>query len=149
LNSHTDLVAHTHEEESAFSALNGDLTDQLIEALGEELFTGRVNSGLAGLAGLKFLVELILEVHNVDLVSGSRGDVTHPELTVLSVLTGRQDRVQVIFVTGGGSGFLEGGKLLLLLLGSLLVGDAGGDEDGGSVFHEGIERLVGHIMFKL
>jgi len=99
LNGHTNLIADTHEEESALSTVDGDLANKLIEALSKKFFTSRVNSGLTSLAALKFLVKLILEVHNVDLVGRSGRDVTHPELTILSVLAGRQDRVEVIFVT--------------------------------------------------
>jgi hypothetical protein len=100
LNGHTNFIADTHEEESALSTVNGDLANKFIEALGEKFFAGGVNSGLTGLSALKLLVKLILEVHNVNLVGRSRRDITDPELAILSVFAGRQDRVKVIFVTG-------------------------------------------------
>jgi len=52
LNGHLDLIPYSDEKESSFSAVDGDLSDQFIEALGEELFSVWANTGLTGLTAL-------------------------------------------------------------------------------------------------
>ena len=79
LNGHLDLISHTHEQETALSAVNGDLTDELIEALGEELFAEGADTRLASLSTLKLLIEPILQIDYIDLSGGLGRNVTHPE----------------------------------------------------------------------
>ena len=50
LNSHADFISNTDQQESTLSAVNSDLTDQLIEALGVQLFTDRADTSLSGLS---------------------------------------------------------------------------------------------------
>ena len=89
LDGHLDFVTDTHEEEASLSAVDGDLTDQFIEALGEELLTVWADSGLSGLTALDSSIELILKIDNVDLSGGLGRDVTHPEGTALRELSRR------------------------------------------------------------
>ena len=91
LNGHFNLISDSDEKESSFGALNSDLTDQLIEALGVQFFTNRADSGFPGLSALDVLVQFILQIDNVDLGSGSGRDVTHPQLALFGVLTRWQD----------------------------------------------------------
>ena len=53
LDGHLDFVTHTHKQESAFGALDRNLTDQLVEALGVEFFSNRADASLSCLAGLQ------------------------------------------------------------------------------------------------
>ena len=62
-------------------------------------------------------------------------------MATLGVFSWREDRIEVVFVTGG-AGFLEGSKLLRFFLLIFLASDAGGDEDLASVFDEGFGLLV-------
>ena len=132
MNGHLDLIPYSNEKESSFSAVDGDLSDQFIEALGEELFSVRANTGLTGLTSLDSGIKLVLEVDNVDLGGGLGRDVTHPQGTAFRVLAGRQDRVQVVLISlllvFTGLLHLIHGCLLLAL--GFLVGDAGGYEHG-------------------
>jgi len=137
LDSHLDFVTNTDQKETSFGAVDGDLTDQLIEALRVEFFANRANAGLSCLALLKLLFELILEVHDVELGGWRREDVFDPKLTALCVLARRQDRVQVIFVSGGSTDFVERRKVRLLLTLKLLAGlGGGGDKDSRAVLDE-------------
>ena len=71
LDGHLDLVTHTHQKETTLRTLDRDLADQLVEALGVELFTDGADASLASLAGLETLVQIVLEVDNVH--TGCRG----------------------------------------------------------------------------
>jgi len=93
LDGHLDLITHTHEQETALSAVNGDLADELIEALGEELFAEGADACLASLRALKLLIELILQIDHIDLSGGLGRNVTHPEASYFSEFSWRQDRV--------------------------------------------------------
>ena len=91
LNRHLYLVTDTYQQETTFGALNGDLADQLVEALSVEFLTDGAYAGLAGLACLQTLVQLILEVDNVHSSCRCRGHITDPQLPILCVLTRGQD----------------------------------------------------------
>ena len=70
LDGHLDLVTDTHKEETTLSTVDGDLSDQLIEALSEKLLTEWANASLSCLSLLNGGIELVLEVDNVDLGGG-------------------------------------------------------------------------------
>lgn len=59
---HSNLVSDSNQEESSFGAVNGNLSDQLIEALRVELLSNGTDSCLSGLSLLQSLVQLLLEV---------------------------------------------------------------------------------------
>lgn len=95
---HLDFVAHAHEQEAALSAVDCDLPDYLVEALGVELFPDRADAGFSGLLRLQPLVQVVLEVDHVDTRGRCGRDVTHPQLAILRVLSWWQDRVKVILI---------------------------------------------------
>ena len=133
---HLDLVSHSNQQKSTLSAVDGDLANQLVVALGEELLTEGAYTGLAGLGTLKLQIEVVLQIDHVNLGGGLRRDVTHPEAALGSEFSWRQDRVKVVLIT------------LLLILSRLLklvgraplflqlAGDAGRDEHWVVVPHE-------------
>ena len=93
LDGHLDLITHSHQQETTLSAVNGNLADELIEALREELFAERADACLASLRALKLLIEVILQVDHIDLSGGLWRNVTHPEASTFSEFSWRQDRV--------------------------------------------------------
>ena len=98
LDGHLNFIADSDKQEAALRTVDCDLTNQFVEALGEELLTERADSSFAGLTSLDCGVELILQVDHVDLCGGLRRNVTDPERAGFSVLARRQDRVQVVLI---------------------------------------------------
>ena len=90
-----------------------------------------------------------MQIDNVDLSGGLGRDVTHPEASLVSVLSWGQDGVKVVlvallFVFAGLVHLVDGGLLLSL---GLLVSDAGRHQDGVVVAHERLGWLLGHTSF--
>jgi hypothetical protein len=78
-----------------------------------------------------------LEVHDVELGGWRWEDVFDPKLTALCVFARWQDRVQVIFISGGATDFVERREVRLLLTLELLAGLGGcGDKDSRAVLDE-------------
>ena len=148
LNGHLDLVSDAHEEEATLGAVDGDLSDELIEDLREELFTEWADASLASRLFLKSIIEILLQVDHIDLRSRLRRDVTHQQRTAIGELPRRQNRVEIVLIALL-LGFialltLVHGRLLLSLC--LLVGDARGDKHGLVVPNERI-RWLRHLVF--
>ena len=91
-NGHPDLVAHTQQQQAALGAVDRDLADQLIEALGVQLLAHGAYPGLARLPLQQALVELLLQVDHVEPGGWCAGDVLHPELPLVRPLTARRGR---------------------------------------------------------
>ena len=72
MNGHLDFVTDTHEQETTLSTVDGDLSDKLIEALGEEFLTEGADASLARLASLDRGVQLVLKIDDIDLGGGLR-----------------------------------------------------------------------------
>ena len=151
LNCHLDLVTYTHQQETTLGTVDGNLTDQLIKALGKKFLTEWADTGLASTALLDIGIELILQIDNVDLGCGLWWDVHHIQTTGLGVLTWRQDRVQIVLVTL----LLVLTRLLhlvhgcLLLSLGLLVIDRGGDQDGCVILDEWLLRHFPFCLFQI
>ena len=148
LDSHSNFIAHSDQKESSLGAVNSDLTDKLIEALGIELLTNRTDTSLSGLTGTEPLVELFLEVHYINFRAGRCRYVTDPQISCIGVLPGRKDRVQVILVSGGAT-LLESAYLSLLLLLSLLVCSGCAYQLGHAIYYEGIRLVRRHCCFEI
>ena len=90
---HFVLVSNSHEEQAAFWAIDGDLADDFVEGLAEELLTDGTDSLLPGLAIVEFVVEGLLQAH--DFVSGALlvRDVLHKELAFLADPVSRRNHV--------------------------------------------------------
>lgn len=143
LDCHFDFITHTNEQEAPFSTVDSDLTNQFVEALSEELFTEGAETGLARLAVLNLVVELVLQVQHVNCGGRLWGDVTHKQIATLSKLSRWQDRVEIVLITLLLVLFslvhLTQGCLLLAL--GLLVCDRCRDEHRLVILHQRVVRL--------
>ena len=93
-------MTDAYEQEAAFSATDRDLANQLIKALRVKLFTNWADSSFAGLTLLKFFIKLVLAVYDIRLGRRSGKYITDPELSVFCVLARRQNRVEIILISG-------------------------------------------------
>ena len=93
-NSHFDFIAHSQEEESTFRLTEGHLSDDLVEALTEELFSDGANAALTGLSFHDFLVEHLSEMNNIESGGWLVAHILDVVLSVLDPLSGWQDLVQ-------------------------------------------------------
>lgn len=63
---HLDFISDSQEEDTALGFSQSNLTDNLIEALGEELFSDRADTALTGLTLHQFLIKSLSEAGNID-----------------------------------------------------------------------------------
>lgn len=92
------LVPDADEEESALATVDGNLADDFVEALIEELLPDGAESDFPGLAMEESLLELLVELDDFYLGGGGGEDCLDPELSVVgAVLLGRQDLPEYIF----------------------------------------------------
>lgn len=82
------------EEQPPLGAVDGDLPDELIEALRIQLLPDGADARLARLPLLQLLVELLLEVDHVQARGRRARNVLHPQLPALRPLAGGKDGVQ-------------------------------------------------------
>ena len=76
------------------STVDSNLTDKLVKGLGVKFLSDWTNTGLAGLALLKALVQFFLQLNDVHLGGRGREHGLDPELLLVhSVFSGRQDGV--------------------------------------------------------
>lgn len=64
-NSHFNFISDSEQQQTAFRFVKSDLSDNLIEALGEELFSDGTNAALACLSLHQFLVQHFSQSCNV------------------------------------------------------------------------------------
>ena len=76
--SHHDLVTNTKEEQSALGQVESDLTDDLIEALGEELLTDGADATLSGLTLHKLLIKHFSQSGDIDSRGGLMTHILNP-----------------------------------------------------------------------
>jgi hypothetical protein len=111
-------------------AIDGYLTDGLVEALIKQLLSNGTKADLPGLSGNQSFLQLLMQLDDFDFCGRSGEDSLHPELPIISaVFLGGQYLSEDVF----------GVVLLLFFLGLGVVGCFGraADEDGGGVFDEG------------
>ena len=146
LDGHLNFIADSNKQEAALCTVDSDLTDQFVEALGEELLTEWADSGFTGLASLNRGVQVILQVDHVDLSGGLGRNVTDPEGAGFSVLARRQNRVQIVLVplllVLSCLFHLISWRSLLFL--GLLVGDRSRNENRVIVSDERVGWLLRH-----
>ena len=65
-NSHLDLVANSEQEQTSFGLTQSDLTNDLIEALREKLFTHWANATFSRLTLHQFLVQHLTKLSDID-----------------------------------------------------------------------------------
>lgn len=111
---HLDLVAHSEQQKSALGFTQGNLADDLVEALGEELLSDGADSALTGLALHEFLVEHFSEFGHINSGRAGMTDVLDVVFAVFNPLSRGQDGVEDVFLFGfalhGGQGSLPLGS---------------------------------------
>lgn len=110
--SHLDFISDSQEEDTTLGLSQGNLADDLVEALGEELFSDGADTALTGLALHQFLVESLSEAGYIDSGSLLMGNIFDEVLAVFNPLSGRQDGINNLFLLGLA---LHGRQLALFL----------------------------------
>ena len=78
LNGHFYFISDSDQQEAALSAVDGDLSDKLIEALGVQFFSLGADSCFSSRVGLQSLVKQVLKVDNFHSCGRSWRNVTNP-----------------------------------------------------------------------
>jgi hypothetical protein len=69
----SNLVTDSHQQQPPLCAVNRDLPDEFVEALGVQLLSDGADAGFAGLALLQPFVKFLLEVQDILLGGGGGG----------------------------------------------------------------------------
>ena len=80
---HHDLVANAEEKKSALGQVQGDLADDLIEALGEELLTDGADATLSSLTLHKLLIKHFSQSGDIDSRGGLMTHILNPVLACI------------------------------------------------------------------
>ena len=108
---HLDLIADSQEEEATLGLVKGHLSDDLVEALREELLADGADATLAGLTLHKLLIELLTEACDINTGRLLVRDVGDVMLSILYPLLRWEDGIQDVLSAWLG---LHGRKLSLL-----------------------------------
>ncbi len=65
---HADLVPHPEKEKPSLRTIDGYLPDQLVEALRVELLSDGADASFTSLPLLKFLIQILLQINNIQSV---------------------------------------------------------------------------------
>lgn len=85
------LVPDSDQKDTPLSAVDGDLSDQLIEALVIKLLSDWTKTNLSGLLLNESFVQLFAELNHFNLFGRGRKHSLYPELAIVSpVLLGRE-----------------------------------------------------------
>ena len=99
-NGHLDLITHSEEEQAALWLVQSDLTDDLVEALGEELFSDGADTALTGLTLHQFLVESLSKSGDINSGGLLVRNVFDEVLAVLNPLARGEDGIDDLFLLG-------------------------------------------------
>ena len=91
-----DIVADTEEQETAFRQIQGDLANDLVEALLEKLLTHRAQSSLSCLSLEQLLVKHLTKTCDIDTASWLVAHLLTKVLSLFNPLSWRLDTVQDI-----------------------------------------------------
>ena len=94
---HSEFIADSQQKDPAFSTVDCDLANDLIEALGVDLLPDRANTGISGLLLREAFVKQRLQVQDIEGGGGRRGHISDPKLGAIPDLLGRQNLIQVFF----------------------------------------------------
>ena len=92
--SHFDFVSDSEQQESTLGLIEGDLTDDLVEALAEELLTNGADSGLSCLSLHQLLIKELSEASDINSGCLLVAHVLNVVLASLNPLSGRKNSVQ-------------------------------------------------------
>ena len=129
------LVPNSHKQQTALATVYGNLADDFVETLIEELLPDGAESDFPSLAMEESLLELLVELNDFYLGGGGGENCLNPELSVVStVFLRRQDLPEYIF----------GMVRLVFFFSLLIVAGLGGatDENGRRVLDQG--ALLSH-----
>lgn len=113
------LVADPDQQEPSLATVDGDLPDELIEALLKQLLAYGADSDFACLPLRQSLIELLLELDDLGAGGGGGEDGLDPELPILhGELLGREDLAEDVL---GAVGLFIPLLLLLLLVDDLFA----------------------------
>jgi len=87
--SHLDFISDSQEEDTTLGLSQSNLTDNLIEALGEELFSDGADTALTGLTLHQFLIESLSETRNINSGGLLVRNIFDEVLAVFNPLSGR------------------------------------------------------------
>ena len=76
------LVTNSHQKQSSFGAVDGDLADDFIERLAEKFFSDGADAFVPGLAMFQGLIEGFFEPDDVFPFCFLVGDILHEVLVV-------------------------------------------------------------------
>lgn len=99
LDRHLNLVLDPRQEKAPLSAVNSDLSNQLVKRLHVQLLPNGTNARFPRLLLLQPLVELLLQEDDVLLRGRCWRHILNPQLACFHELLRRQKRVQVVFVS--------------------------------------------------
>ena len=76
---HSEFISDPNEQVASLRAVDRDLANQLVEALGIKFFSHGADARLPGLPFLKLLLQFVLKMHHVELCGGRLPAVTEPK----------------------------------------------------------------------
>jgi len=98
--SHLDFISHSEEQESTLGLVEGHLTDDLVEALAEELLADRADAGLTCLSLHQLLIEKFSQACDINSCGLLVAHILNVVLASLNPFSRRKDSVQDVLGAG-------------------------------------------------